>query len=126
MKGRTQTTVIIVVAFVAVWLASAGVGGGAAAAAPPAAKPVIVAGENFYGDVTSQIAGNHVTVISIISDPNADPHEYESSANDAGEIARASLVIMNGLGYDDFVTADDERFAESDPEGHQRRVADRA
>jgi len=103
MRGRTQTTAIIVAAFVAVWLASAGVRGGAAAAAPPASKPVIVAGENFYGDVTSQIAGNHVTVISIISDPNADPHEYESSANDAGEIARASLVIMNGLGYDDFV-----------------------
>lgn len=102
MKGRAQTTAVIVAAFVAVWLASAGVRGGAAAA-PPASKPVIVAGENFYGDVTSQIAGNHVTVISIISDPNADPHEYESSANDAGEIARASLVIMNGLGYDDFV-----------------------
>jgi len=101
MKRRTQATTIIVTAFVAVWVASIGVGGGAAA--PPATKPVIVAGENFYGDVMAQIAGNHVTVISIISDPNADPHEYESSANDAGEIARASLVIMNGLGYDDFV-----------------------
>ena len=74
MKGRAQTTAVIVAAFVGVWLVSAGVRGGAAAAPPPASKPVIVAGEKIDGDATSQIAGNHVTVISIISDPNADPH----------------------------------------------------
>ena len=30
------------------------------------------------------------------------PHEYESSAADAREIANAKLVIVNGVGYDDW------------------------
>jgi len=50
-----------------------------------------------------QIAGDHVTLTSIISDPNADPHEYESSTRDMAAIARARLVIINGMGYDGFM-----------------------
>jgi zinc/manganese transport system substrate-binding protein len=38
--------------------------------------------------------------MSIVSDPNADPHEYESNAADAQAIANACLVIVNGAGYD--------------------------
>jgi zinc/manganese transport system substrate-binding protein len=64
---------------------------------------VIVAAENFWGNIASQIGGDQVTVNSIISDPNADPHEYESSVSDAAAIAHADLVIENGLGYDDFM-----------------------
>jgi zinc/manganese transport system substrate-binding protein len=39
-------------------------------------------------------------VLSIVTDPNADPHEYESNAADAIAIANARLVIVNGAGYD--------------------------
>jgi zinc/manganese transport system substrate-binding protein len=67
------------------------------------AKMTIVAAENFYGDVVGQIAGDHVSITSIISDPNADPHEYESSTRDMASIGRARLVIINGLGYDGFM-----------------------
>lgn len=63
----------------------------------------VVAAENFWGDIVGQIGGSHVSVTSILSDPNTDPHEYESSAKDAVEMARAQLVVENGLGYDDFV-----------------------
>jgi zinc/manganese transport system substrate-binding protein len=41
-------------------------------------------------------------VLSIVSDPNADPHEYESNTEDAEAVANASLVIVNGAGYDDW------------------------
>ena len=64
----------------------------------------VVAGENFWGNIASQIGGAHVKVASIISDPNADPHEYESNTRNAADVARAGLVIQNGLGYDDFLT----------------------
>ena len=64
----------------------------------------VVAGENFWGNIVSQLGGSHVRVTSIIDDPNTDPHEYESSAKDAAAVARADLVITNGLGYDDFMT----------------------
>jgi zinc/manganese transport system substrate-binding protein len=64
-------------------------------------KPLqIVAAENFWGSLISQLGGTHVQVLSIVSDPNADPHEYESSADNARAIADADYIIVNGAGYD--------------------------
>ena len=60
----------------------------------------VVAAENFYGDVVKQLGGSHVSVKSILSDPNVDPHEYESNVQNAEEVSKAQLVIENGLGYD--------------------------
>jgi zinc/manganese transport system substrate-binding protein len=77
--------------------------GPAAFAAAPARIP-IVAAENFYADVIGQIAGDHALLTSIISDPNADPHEYETSSRDVAAIARARLVVVSGIGYDSFMT----------------------
>ena len=37
---------------------------------------------------------------SVVSDPNADPHEYETTTEDARAFADADLVILNGAGYD--------------------------
>lgn len=81
----------------------AGAPGAAPAAEAASMRIPIVAAENFYTDVIGQIAGDHAVLTSIISDPNADPHEYESSARDVAAIARARLVIVNGIGYDDFM-----------------------
>lgn len=78
--------------------------GGAAFGAPGSAKPInVVAAENFYGNIAGQLGGERVHVTSILSDPNVDPHEYESSVNDAKAVARADLVIENGGGYDDWM-----------------------
>ena len=66
----------------------------------PASTIQIVAAENFWGSLISQLGGTHVHVLSIVSDPNADPHEYESNSANAQAIANASLVIVNGAGYD--------------------------
>ncbi|HEX8981304.1 MAG TPA: zinc ABC transporter substrate-binding protein [Ktedonobacterales bacterium] len=60
----------------------------------------VVAGENFWGSIAAQLGGSHVSVTSIVSDPNADPHEYESSTTDARAFASASYVVLNGAGYD--------------------------
>ncbi len=60
----------------------------------------VVAAEDFYGSVASQLGGNLVAVKSIISSPNIDPHEYESSVKDGIAVARAAIVIKNGLQYD--------------------------
>jgi len=62
----------------------------------------VVAAENFWGSLVSQLGGTHTQVLSIVSDPNADPHEYESNAANARAIANANLVIVNGAGYDDW------------------------
>ncbi len=60
----------------------------------------VVAAENFWGSLVSQLGGTHVNVTSVISDPNADPHEYSSNPAVAREISCAQFVIVNGAGYD--------------------------
>lgn len=62
----------------------------------------LVAAENFWGDIAKQIGGDKVAVTSIITDPSADPHLYESNAKNAATTASADVTIENGLGYDDF------------------------
>ncbi len=60
----------------------------------------VVAAENFWGSLVSQLGGSRVSVVSIVSDPNADPHEYESNADTAKAFTTANYVILNGAGYD--------------------------
>src|SRR5690349_19038297 len=60
----------------------------------------VVAGENFWGSIATQLGGKHVSVTSIVSDPNADPHQYQSSTSDARAFAQANYVLLNGAGYD--------------------------
>ena len=73
----------------------------AAATAPiPSGGIRVVAAENFYGDMVQQLGGEHVSVTSILSDPNIDPHEYESSVQNGLAVTKAQLVIENGDDYD--------------------------
>ncbi len=79
--------------------------GGSAGSGTTASSTAIkvVAAENFYGDIVKQLGGSHVSVTSIISDPNIDPHQYESNAQTAITISQAQFVIENGGGYDDWM-----------------------
>jgi zinc/manganese transport system substrate-binding protein len=60
----------------------------------------VAAAENFWGSIAAQVGGRHAAVVSIIASPNVDPHSYEPTAADARTLARARLVIENGVGYD--------------------------
>lgn len=64
----------------------------------------IVAAENFYGDIASQLAGPEARVSSVLSNPDADPHLFEADIATARAVADASLVIYNGLNYDTWMT----------------------
>jgi zinc/manganese transport system substrate-binding protein len=63
----------------------------------------VVGTENFYADVLHQIGGAKLRIYSFLSDPAADPHQFESNASDAKAVADSRLVIENGLGYDSFM-----------------------
>jgi zinc/manganese transport system substrate-binding protein len=63
----------------------------------------IVAGQSQYGNVAAQVGGKYVTVSSIESNPDTDPHTYEVSPEVASDISDAQIVIQNGLGYDAFM-----------------------
>jgi zinc/manganese transport system substrate-binding protein len=68
--------------------------------APASGTINVVATENFWGSIASQLAGSHATVRSIITNPQTDPHAYEPTASDGRAIAGAAFVIENGAGYD--------------------------
>jgi zinc/manganese transport system substrate-binding protein len=76
---------------------------GTAAASAKAGVIVAVGAENEYANVLSQIGGKYVSVSSILDNPNTDPHTFEASPSVAEEIARAQLVVQNGVGYDGFM-----------------------
>lgn len=60
----------------------------------------IVAAENFYGNVARQIGGQYVDVVSILSNPDQDPHLFEATVSTARTLSAANIVIYNGIGYD--------------------------
>lgn len=64
---------------------------------------VAIGAENEYADVIAQVGGHDVKVSAIESNPNTDPHSFEASPSVAREIASASLVVQNGLGYDSYM-----------------------
>jgi zinc/manganese transport system substrate-binding protein len=95
-------------------LATAACGGGSPAGARSGVVKVVAA-ENFWGSIATQLGGSKASVQSVVTDPNADPHEYETSANDARAFADADFVILNGAGYDDWAT----RLLSANPSSHR-------
>jgi zinc/manganese transport system substrate-binding protein len=73
---------------------------GATLAAADDARIGIVAAESVYGDVARQIGGNRVAVVSILNNPDQDPHLFETTPAAIREIANARIVIINGVNYD--------------------------
>lgn len=77
---------------------------GATSGQPAKDTIAVVAAENQYGDVAAQIGGNVVSVTSVESNPNTDPHSYEVSPSIAQQVGAALVVIQNGVGYDNYMT----------------------
>lgn len=65
----------------------------------------VVAAENFWGNIASQLGGPGVSVTSLITNPNADPHLFETDAADAAKLAQAQVIIENGVGYDTWMSS---------------------
>ena len=68
--------------------------------ASAAAAVAIVAAENFYGDIAQQIGGPDVTVKSILSNPDQDPHLFEVSPSVGRSVSAARIVVYSGIDYD--------------------------
>src|SRR5258708_2711258 len=101
---RTITTTRLVAVGLALAALPLGACGGTAAGSTGSSggsgKVVVVAAENFWGSIAAQLGGAHAQVVSIITNPDTDPHSYESTPQDARTVAQAQYVIVNGAGYD--------------------------
>ncbi len=97
LAGRTATAVRHLAKRIALGLAALALSGAAFAQGTPIP---VVAAENFYGDVVQQLGGAHVSVTSILSNPDQDPHLFEASPKTARDLHQAALVVYNGADYD--------------------------
>lgn len=82
--------------FAAVFLAF----GAAIPAGAADGRITLVAAQNFYGDIARRIGGDRVAVTSIMSNPDQDPHLFETTPGVVRQIADARIVIVNGANYD--------------------------
>jgi ABC-type Zn uptake system ZnuABC Zn-binding protein ZnuA len=84
----------------AVLLLCAGCGAASArAAALGGDRPLVITTISILGDFTRHIAGEHVTVESVVG-IGGDPHVFEPRPSDAAKISEADLVLRNGLGLE--------------------------
>nr|WP_315267185.1 zinc ABC transporter substrate-binding protein AztC [Microbacterium lemovicicum] len=79
-------------------IVTAAVVSAALAGCAPAAdnRPLVVVSTNVLGDVVHQLVGDQAEVMTLMK-PNADPHSFEISAQEAGRLRSADLIISNGL-----------------------------
>jgi zinc/manganese transport system substrate-binding protein len=75
-----------------------------AAAAEPAAAPVlkVVATFSILADMAREVGGPAVEVSALVG-PNADAHVYEPTPADVRRVARADVVVTNGLRFEGWI-----------------------
>ena len=66
-----------------------------------------VASFSILADIVSHVGGGHVMVTSIVG-PNEDSHVYEPKPQDAVALAKADIVITNGLGLEGWLARMDQ------------------
>jgi zinc/manganese transport system substrate-binding protein len=99
-RFRALATISVLFAGTATWVAAQPVD---ASSAPKQVD--VVAAENFWGNIASQLGGRYVSVTSLITNPNADPHLFETDAADAAKLAEARVIVENGAGYDGWMSS---------------------
>ncbi len=110
---KTRSALVLMAALVLVALLAVPTAG-------KAAGPIsIVAAENFYGDVAQQIGGPAVKVTSILSNPDQDPHLFETSPSVARAVATGRIVVYSGIGYDPWM----EKLLDASHASDRRAVA---
>ena len=98
-----RSTAVIVLALSVPLLGTACSTSQAASPGAPGSGVTAIGAENEYANVISQLGGKYVRVTAILSNPNTDPHTFESSASVTQEVSGAQLVVQNGAGYDSFM-----------------------
>lgn len=65
-------------------------------------RPLVVATASMFADMTEVIGGNLIDVRMIVP-VGGDPHIYEPTPSDAQLVARADLVLRNGLTFEGWI-----------------------
>ncbi|PPF36867.1 zinc ABC transporter substrate-binding protein [Rathayibacter sp. AY1A2] len=63
-------------------------------------RPLVIVSTNILGDVVGELVGDEAQVVTLMK-PDADPHSFEISAQEAARLRSADLVVSNGLGLEE-------------------------
>jgi ABC-type Zn uptake system ZnuABC Zn-binding protein ZnuA len=83
-------------------LAAALVGCGPSGASSPGPTLPVVATSSVFADMIQNVGGEHVAVTSLVPH-HADVHTFQPSPADVRAVSGARLLVMNGLGLDDWL-----------------------
>jgi len=64
---------------------------------------LVLATETFLGDISQNVAGQRLHV-DVLLTPGIDPHEFQPAPQDAIKLAHSQVLIVNGLGYEAWLT----------------------
>lgn len=93
-----SSRLLVVIALITAWATACSGGSGTAGSGGE-----IVVTTNILGDVVRNIVGDAASV-RVLMQPNADPHSFGVSAQDAAAMGGAGLIVHNGLGLEENVT----------------------
>jgi len=80
-------------------LAGCGSSGGAPGGASGGGRLKVVATTTQVQDFTRAVGGDRIQLTGILK-PNVDPHDYEPSPADVDAVARADVLVKNGVGLE--------------------------
>lgn len=80
----------------------AGCGGSSTGASGADGRVTVVTTTTVFADLIRNVGGDLVSVISLVP-KNGDVHTFEPKPSDIRAVANARLLIMNGLGLDDWL-----------------------
>ena len=104
MTHRAVARVVWLVGLVVVVSAcTSGSPAGSSGASGGTARFAVVATTSVFADLVRNVGGELVTVSSLVP-PNGDVHTFSPKPSDIRTLAGARLVVMNGLGLDDWLT----------------------
>lgn len=63
----------------------------------------VIASFSILADVVRNVGGKRIEVASLVG-PNGDAHVYNPSPSDAKKVADAKVVLVNGLGYEGWLS----------------------
>jgi manganese/iron transport system substrate-binding protein len=104
LTSMARPALAIVVALMTVGCAGArGTPAGSDGLASAGTGPVVVvATTTVFADMVQNVGGNLVQAVSLVP-RNGDVHTFEPKPADVVTVSKAQLIVMNGLGLDDWV-----------------------
>lgn len=74
------------------------------ASAPVKPKGIsVVTTTNIYANIAQNVLGKYGRATAIIQNGTTDPHDFQPTTNNAKLVAKADLVVANGMGYDSWM-----------------------